>query len=110
MERLVKGDIVVFQFPFSDTGESKKRPALITANTTDENLILCQITSQKRPDPDLISITKDDFQEGALKHDSFIRPTILFSIHNSRIDYKVGNLKKEKIKIIEKKFCEIFTR
>jgi len=110
MERLVKGDIVVFQFPFSDTGESKKRPALVVTNTADENLILCQITSQKRPDPDIIPITKDDFQNGALKHDSFIRPTILFSIHNSRIDYKVGNLKQEKIKIIEKKFCEIFTR
>ena len=110
MEGLIKGDIVVFQFPFSDTSESKKRPALVTANTTDENLILCQITSQKRPDPDLISMTKDDFQKGALKHNSFIRPTILFSVHNSRIDYKIGNLKKEKIKIIEKKFCEIFTR
>ena len=110
MEGLVKGNIVVFQFPFSDTGESKKRPALVATNTTDENLILCQITSQKRPDPDIISIVKDDFQEGALKHDSYIRPTILFTVHNSRIDYKVGNLKQGKIKIIEKKFCEIFTR
>jgi len=110
MERFVKGDIVVFQFPFSDLGESKKRPALVAANTGDENPILCQITSQKRPDPDLIPITKNDFQKGALKHDSFIRQTILFSIYNSRIDYKIGNLKKGKIKTIEKKFCEIFTR
>jgi mRNA interferase MazF len=110
MERFVKGDIVVFQFPFSDIEESKKRPALVAANTTDENLILCQITSQKRPDPDLIMITKTDFKIGSLKQDSFIRPTILFSIHNSKIDYKVGNLKPEKVKIIEKKFCEIFTR
>ncbi|MBI2548504.1 type II toxin-antitoxin system PemK/MazF family toxin [Candidatus Woesearchaeota archaeon] len=110
MEGFVKGDIVVFQFPFSDTDESKKRPALVVANTTDENLILCQITSKKRPDPDIISITKDDFQKGALKHDSFIRPTTLFTIHHSRIDYKVGNLKQEKIKFIENKFCEIFKR
>jgi mRNA interferase MazF len=110
MERLVKGDIVVFQFPFSDIDESKKRPALIAANTTDENLILCQITSQERPDPDLISITEKDFEQGGLKHDSFIRPTILFSVHKSRIDYKAGKLKQEKIKSIEKKFCEIFTR
>ncbi len=110
MEGLVKGDIVVFRFPFSDIEESKKRPALVAANTTDENLILCQITSQKRPDPDIISINKNDFQQGALKHDSFIRPTILFSVHKSRIDYRAGKLKQEKIKIIEKKFCEIFTR
>jgi mRNA interferase MazF len=108
--RFSKGDVVVFEFPFSDVDNSKKRPALIVANTTDENLILCQITSQKRSDPDSISITRDDFQEGALKHKSFIRPTILFSVHNSRIDYKVGNLKEKKIKILENKFCEIFTR
>jgi len=110
MERFVKGDIVVFQFPFSDTNESKKRPALVAANIKDENLILCQITSQKRPDPDIISITKKDFEQGGLKHDSFIRPTILFSVHKSRINYKAGRIKKEKIKLIEKKFCEIFTR
>ncbi|MBU1201086.1 MAG: type II toxin-antitoxin system PemK/MazF family toxin [Nanoarchaeota archaeon] len=110
MERLVKGDIVVFQFPFLDTNESKKRPALVAANTTDENLILCQITSQERPDPDTTPITQKDFQQGTLKRDSFIRPTILFSVHKSRIDYKAGKLKQEKIKIIEEKFCEIFTR
>ncbi len=110
MEIFVKGDIVVFQFPFSDIDESKKRPALVVANTIDENLILCQITSQERPDPDMILITKKDFQKGGLKHGSFIRPTILFSVHNSRIDYRVGKLKQEKVKIIEKKFCEIFTR
>ncbi|MDO8741150.1 MAG: type II toxin-antitoxin system PemK/MazF family toxin [Candidatus Woesearchaeota archaeon] len=110
MERLVKGDIVVFQFPFSDADESKKRPALVAANTTDENLILCQITSQERPDPDIVPIAQKDFQQGGLKHDSFIRPTILFSVHQSRIDYKAGRLKQEKVKIIEKKFCEIFTR
>lgn len=110
MERLVKGDIVVFGFPFSDINESKKRPALIAANTKDENLILCQITSQKRPDPDIIPITQKDFQQGGLKRDSFIRPTILFSVHNSKIDYKAGKLKQEKIKLVEQKFCEIFTR
>ena len=110
MERLVKGDVVVFQFPFSDIDETKKRPALVAANTTDENLILCQITSQERPDPDIILITQKDFQQGGLKQDSFIRPTILFSVHNSKIDYKAGKLKQEKIKLIEKKFCEIFTR
>ncbi|MFT4297829.1 MAG: type II toxin-antitoxin system PemK/MazF family toxin [Candidatus Woesearchaeota archaeon] len=110
MERLVKGDIVVFQFPFSDTNESKKRPALVVANTNDENVILCQITSQKRPDPDIIPITKNDFQKGALNRDSFIRPTVLFTIHNSKIEYKFGSLKQEKIKKIENKFCEIFKR
>jgi mRNA interferase MazF len=110
MERFVKGEVVVFKFPFSDVDKAKKRPALVSANTSDENLILCQITTQDRPDPDTILITQTDFQQGGLKWDSFIRPTILFSIHNSRIEYKVGKLKQEKIRQVEKKFCEIFTR
>lgn len=110
MQKYVKGDVVIFQFPFSDTDEYKKRPALVAANTSDENLILCQITSQKRPDPDIIPIAQKDFHAGGLKQESFVRPTILFSVHTSRIDYKVGCLKKEKIKLIEKKFCEIFIR
>jgi mRNA interferase MazF len=110
MERPLKGDIVVFQFPFSDIDESKKRPALVAANTKDENIVLCQITSQEREDPDAISIKQKDFQQGNLNRDSFVRPTILFTVHKSRIDYKAGRLKQEKIKEIEKKFCEVFTR
>ncbi|MBS3155583.1 type II toxin-antitoxin system PemK/MazF family toxin [Candidatus Woesearchaeota archaeon] len=110
MEKLVKGDIVVFQFPFSDIDESKKRPALIVANTRDENLILCQITSQERNDPDAISLSEKDFQQGNLNCDSFIRPTILFTVHKSKIKYKAGKLMQEKVKFIEKKFCDIFTR
>lgn len=101
MEALIKGNIVVFQFPFSDTTESKRRPALVAVNPLDENLILCQITSRKRPDPYLVSISNHDFQEGELKRDSFIRPTILFTVHNSRIEYKVGSLKQSKIKEVE---------
>ncbi|MFH1053817.1 MAG: type II toxin-antitoxin system PemK/MazF family toxin [Candidatus Woesearchaeota archaeon] len=110
MEGLMKGDIVVIQFPFSDIESSKRRPALVVAKTNDENQILCQITSQDRPDPDKLSLKKFDFQQGCLKHESYIRPTILFTLHNSRISYKIGKLIKEKIRIVENKFCEIFTR
>lgn len=110
MEGFVKGDVVVFQFPFSDSQETKKRPALVAANSSDDNLILCQITSQERPDPDIINITRADFKQGGLKLDSYLRPTILFSVHKSKIDYKAGRLKQEKIKLIEEKFCEIFKR
>ena len=32
MEELVKGDVVVVPFPFSDLTEAKRRPALVTAS------------------------------------------------------------------------------
>ncbi len=105
-----KGDVLVFQFPFSDSDETKKRPSLVVAKLTGDNLILCQITSQLRPDPDIIELSEKDFQTGSIRRDSFIRPSTLFTIHKSRIDYRAGKLKQEKIKRVENKLCEIFTR
>lgn len=108
--RLVKGDVVVFQFPFSDLSISKKRPSLVVANLRGDNLILCQITGQPRPDPDILELRKKDFQSGGISRDSFIRPDILFTIHKSRIEYLAGKIKQEKIKEVENKLCEIFQR
>lgn len=113
MERFVKlekGDVVVFQFPFSNLKESKKRPSLVVANLIGDNVILTQITGQPRPDPELLKLNLKDFQTGGISRDSFIRPSFLFTIHKSRIEYKAGRLKQEKIKEVEKKLCEIFTR
>ncbi len=45
MEKLVKGDVVVIPFPFSDLTQTKRRPSLIIAELEGDDLILCQITS-----------------------------------------------------------------
>ncbi|HLD18922.1 MAG TPA: type II toxin-antitoxin system PemK/MazF family toxin [Candidatus Nanoarchaeia archaeon] len=110
MEKFVKGDVVVLEFPYTDLSKTKKRPSLIVANLKGDNLILCQITGQPRPDPDLINLGKDDFQSGSLHRESFIMPSFVFTIHNSKINYLAGKIKQEKIKAVEKKLCEIFTR
>jgi len=110
MERFVKGDVVVIAFPFTDLSSSKKRPALVIANLKGDNIILAQITSQRRNNPDAIELKKSDFSEGLLKTDSFIVPSILFTAEDSIVEYKAGKLKAAKIKEVEKKLCEIFTR
>ena len=110
MERFVKGEVVVLEFPYTDLSRTKKRPSLIVANLKGDNLILCQITGQPRPDPDLINLKKGDFQTGGLQRDSFVLPSFVFTIHKSKINYTAGKLKQEKIKEVEKKLCEIFTR
>jgi len=113
VERFVnfeKGDVVIFQFPFSDIDKSKKRPSLVVANTKGDNVILAQITGQPRPDPDLLELKIKNFQTGGINRDSFIRPSFLFTIHKSKISHKAGKIKQEKIKEVEKKLCEIFTR
>ena len=110
MERFVKGEVVVLPFPYTDLSTTKKRPALIVANLKGDNIILCQITGQPRPDPDLINLKKENFQTGSLKRDSFIMPSFLFTFPKSKINYIAGKLKQEKIKEVEKKLCKIFTR
>jgi mRNA interferase MazF len=113
MEKFVefeKGDVVVFQFPFSDTGVSKKRPGLVVAKLKGNDLILCQITKQPRPDPDLIELNLKDFQSGRINQNSFIRPSILFTVRKSRIEYKAGKLRQEKINEVQNRLCQIFTR
>jgi mRNA interferase MazF len=110
MERLVKGDVVVLPFPFSDLSEAKKRPALVVATLKGNNLILCQITSQRRDDEDAVGLRIKDFEKGKLNLDSFIMPDKLFTAEDSIIEYLAGKLKKEKIKEVQDKLCEIFTR
>jgi len=61
MERFVKDDIVVIPFPFSDLSGSKKRPALVLADLQGDDIILCQITSQKIKDNYAIPVKNSDF-------------------------------------------------
>ena len=107
MERFVKGNVVVTPFPFSDLRSSIKRPALVVANLKGEDTILCQITSKDHPDPYQIALNQNDFSNGGLKINSFIKPSILFTLRNSIILYKTGKINKDKIKEVEDKICNI---
>ncbi len=107
MEKFVKGDIVVTLFPFSDLKSSIRRPALVIANLKGDDLILCQITSKKHPDPYQIRLDQKDFSQGKLNLDSFIKPSILFTLRSSIILYRMGKINKDKIKEIENQICKI---
>lgn len=110
MEKLVKGDVVVLSFPYTDLSTAKKRPALVVAALKGDNIILAQITSQKRSDEDALGLKTSDFLSGSLREDSFIMPSILFTAESFSIKYLAGKLNSDKIKEVEKKLCEIFTR
>jgi len=110
MERFVKGDIVVLPFPYTDFSSVKKRPAVVIATLKGQNVILAQITTNQRNDEDLVSLAKKDFASGSLSSDSFIMASLIFTADNSRIEYKAGKIKPEKIKEVQNKLCEIFTR
>ncbi len=110
MERFVKGDVVVLPFPYTDFSGAKKRPAVVIATLKGDNVILAQITTNQRNDEDLISLTRKDFASGLLSSDSFIMASLIFTADKSRIEYKAGKIKSEKIKEIQNKLVEVFTR
>jgi mRNA interferase MazF len=93
MARFVKGDVVVLSFPFSDLSGSKKRPALALADFTGDDILLCQITSQHSKDAFAISLDKNDFTEGSLPVDSYIRPSRIFTADKNIIIRKAGSIK-----------------
>ncbi len=110
METLVKGDIIVARYPFSDLSSSKKRPAIVVAALENLDPIVCPITSSFRDDVYSIAIGEDDLQEGCLKYESLIKTTSLLTLERSLILYKVGCLKEPKVREVEEKLVEIFTR
>ncbi len=92
MEALVKGDVVVIPFPFSDLSGSKRRPALVVADAGGNDVIMCQITSLSVGDEMAIPVSDQDFSEGCLKHDSNIRPNKLFTADRAIILYRAGRI------------------
>jgi len=107
MEELVKGDIVVLPFPFSDLSASKRRPAIVAAMGEYGDVILCQITSKPKKGAEAIELKDKDFQEGKLKIMSYIRPRKIFTADLGLILYRAGKIKKEKIGEIEDAICKI---
>lgn len=109
MEALMKGDIIVLNFPFSDLSGSKRRPALVAANLSGNDLIVCQITGESRPDEYAINLMESDFSKGSLKGSSTIRTNKIFTANKSIIIYKIGSLKNQKTKQVEKELIKIFS-
>jgi len=107
MAEFVKGDVVVVPFPFSDLTQAKRRPACVIATLTGDDVILCQITSQKISDRYGIPLETDDFSEGGLNQNSNIRPNRLFTADRRIILYRAGKLKPEKLNEAIAKIVEI---
>ena len=107
MARFVKGDVVVVPFPFSDLSQAKRRPALVLANLSGNDVILCQITSQSIRDNYSILLTDEEFSDGSLRKASNIRPNRVFTADSGIILYKVGSLKSETCNLVIEKLIDI---
>lgn len=105
MEGLVKGDVVVIDFPYSNLKDIKRRPVMILKIPKGGDIIALQITSSSYESSLEINLRNSEFKKGTLKRDSFIRIDKIASIEKSLIKYKVGSLKQDKFNDIIDKVC-----
>jgi len=109
MERLIKGDVVVLPFPFSDLSNSKRRPAFVIAPLHGDDVILCQITTVAHSDKYSILLEASNFITDGLKQLSYIRPNRLFTSDIRIIVKKVGTVHRNKMEEVIQKITEIIT-
>jgi mRNA interferase MazF len=109
MGAFVKGDVVVAPFPFSDLSAAKKRPARVLATLTENDVILCQITSQAVADSYAVPLIDGDFSRGGLRQASNIRPNRLFTAESSIILYRAGTISAAKMQEVLAKLMQILT-
>jgi mRNA interferase MazF len=105
----MKGDVVVAPFPFSDLSTAKKRPSLVVATLTGDDVILAQITSKTISDTYAIPLTDADFTSGGLKQNSNVHPNRIFTADSGIILYRAGILNAKKVQDVIAKIVEIFS-
>ena len=96
MATFSRTSIVLVDFPFTDLSDTRLRPALVLAQATAEDYILCQITSNAHIDSKAIEISNTDFINGSLRQISYARPNKIFTGHESLINRRVGILSEKK--------------
>ena len=86
------GAVVLLPFPFSDLSGSKLRPALVLAQASRDDRILCQVTSRPYADPRSVELKPEGFSEGGLKLISYVRPSKLFTANGRIILRQAGHV------------------
>jgi mRNA interferase MazF len=95
MEAPSAGSVVLVPFPFSDLSESKLRPAVVLAEISRDDFVLCQVTSNPYADPNAVELTDEEFAEGSLRRVSYARPGKLFTANLQLFEGEAGALKEE---------------
>ena len=108
MGKPVIGEVVVLPFPQTDLQAGKRRPALVVAELTGDDLILCQITSQSRHDGYSVPLASGDFERGHLNIESFIRPSRLFTVEQSVILYSDAKVNSSKLNEVRARIRKLF--
>jgi mRNA interferase MazF len=97
LETPTKGDIVLFPFPYTNLRSQKLRPCLVLSSLIQNDILLCQITSQEiEDDKYCVSVDLNDTYNGSLEISSNIRSNMLFTAEIFLIESFICCLDKKK--------------
>jgi len=94
---------LVKQLPFQEKIKLGEVIRKETMNIKDEDIILCQITSQQTKDEYSILIKDDDFRLGNLPVKSNIRPNRIFTADKNIVIKKVASINEKAMKAVTEK-------
>jgi len=110
---VVKGDVVLVNFPFTDLSQAKLRPAIVLwVDQAGVDVVVCAITSQStdrlRDGEFLISADDPEFQETGLRVQSKARVTRIVTLNRELVVRKLGRLGKNRLKTLNTKMVSSF--
>jgi len=108
MEKLSIGQVVLAAFPFSDLTSTKLRPCLVVGIAEFNDVALCQITSQTYQSERAVSLNNEDFVNGSIVINSYIRPDKIATLDTSMIKKVLGNLSEAKLREVKEKLSLFF--
>lgn len=87
-------------FPFSNLGGVKRRPVLVLSSTpfnaAQEDVIVCQITSNIALDGYSVPLMPEDLVAGMLKAPSRIKPYRITALDQKLLGKQIGKISEEK--------------
>ena len=84
------GDLVLVDFPFTASGQTKPRPALVILDTGDADVLLARVTTQ--PVHTTHDVPVKDWRQAGLLAPSFVRLHKLATIAKARVRQRLGSL------------------
>ncbi len=82
-------DLVWVRLPFSDSKESKARPAVVVSNDdynrNNRDVVVCAVTSNTEPKPYSVLISQENLSSGELPVNSKIRADKILQIEKSLV-------------------------
>lgn len=110
---VIKGSIVLVNFPFTDLSQTKLRPAIILwIDTAGTDVVVCAITSQKTDHLSdgefLINMTDSEFAQTGLRVSSKVRTTRIATLGRQLVVRKLGELGAQHIQELNAKMAQAF--